>query len=77
MAGFVSDLFTRTGGIVKSQINGLAKITSKISNSINAGTQKLQSKIAEFIKTLTSKPRSKKDYIEFVLEKSKGVWEFP
>ena len=65
MAGFVSDLFTRTGGIVKSQINGLAKITSKISNSINAGTQKLQSKIAEFIKTLTSKPRSKKDYIEF------------
>ena len=62
MSGFFSQFFSRINSSMQSQISGIARITSKITNLTNSALQKIQSKITRNIKVLTSKPKSKKDY---------------
>ena len=60
----LSQIFARLSSTVQTQINSISKITQQIQNLSNNVTQKIQEKFAKFLKTMTSKPKSKKDYFK-------------
>ncbi|GMB10274.1 MAG: hypothetical protein NkDv07_0061 [Candidatus Improbicoccus devescovinae] len=68
MAGnnIINQLMSRLVSSVQMQINSVSKFVMKMQSYSNVLAQKAQNKITEFMKTLTKRPKSKKDYWKFL-----------